>query len=225
MMSDSYSSYTYSDVDTQNMTWIERFCASPENLYMCEVDEEYIRDAFNLYGLDSDCPHYKKAISMILGSDESSSDSDSVDVDTNTLTDTAEYLYGMIHARYIISLDGLEAMLEKFKSRHFGVCPRVFCHEQPLLPVGLSDKPNVSGVKLFYPCCKEVYNPPEELGNIDGAFFGTTFPHMFLLQYPEYLSSPSDSYNPTIFGYRIHPSSPFYTQSANNKRTESDCSE
>jgi singapore isolate B (sub-type 7) whole genome shotgun sequence assembly, scaffold_0 len=59
------------------MTWIERFCASPENLYMCEVDEEYIRDAFNLYGLDSDCPHYKKAISMILGSDESSSDSDS----------------------------------------------------------------------------------------------------------------------------------------------------
>lgn len=121
----------------------------------------------------------------------------------------------------------------------------MFCHEQPLLPVGLSDKPNVSGVKLFCPCCKEVYNPPEELGSeclriesrvdIDGAFFGTTFPHMFLLQYPEYLSSPSDSYNPTIFGYRIHPSrseqgidlipSPFYTQSANNKRTESDCSE
>ena len=129
--------------------------------------------------------------------------------------------------------------------RHFGVCPRVFCHEQPLLPVGLSDKPNVSGVKLFCPCCKEVYNPPDELGSghlrvespvdIDGAFFGTTFPHMFLLQYPEYLSSPSDTYNPTIFGYKIHPSrwepaidlipSPFYTQSANNKRTESDGSD
>ena len=121
----------------------------------------------------------------------------------------------------------------------------MFCHEQPLLPVGLSDTPNVSGVKLFCPCCKEVYNPPEDLGSerlrigspvdIDGAFFGTTFPHMFLLQYPEYLSSPSNTYNPTIFGYKIHPSrseqvigligSPFYTQSANNKRTESDASE
>lgn len=58
-------------------TWIERFCAYPENAYLCEVDEEYIRDAFNLYGLDSDCKYYKQAISIMIDSECSSSDSSS----------------------------------------------------------------------------------------------------------------------------------------------------
>lgn len=58
-----------------------------------------------------------------------------MDVDTNTLTDTAEYLYGMIHARYIISLDGLEAMVSslllsnpswKSSSRDISACVRVY---------------------------------------------------------------------------------------------------
>ena len=43
---------------------------------MCEVDENYIRDSFNLYGLDNDCPLYKPALNLILDSDMSSSDSD-----------------------------------------------------------------------------------------------------------------------------------------------------
>ena len=58
-------------------TWIERFCAYPENAYLCEIDEEYIRDAFNLYGLDSDCKYYKQAIAIMIDSDCSSSDSSS----------------------------------------------------------------------------------------------------------------------------------------------------
>lgn len=92
----------------------------------------------------------------------------------------------------------------------------MYCHNQDLLPVGLSDKPNVDSVKLYCPCCKEIYNPPKVFESaigflvsgvdLDGAFFGTTFPHMFLLQYPRYLSTPSQSYEPTIFGYKIHQS-------------------
>ena len=62
---------------TSSRTWIERFCAYPENAYLCEVDEEYIRDAFNLYGLDSDCKYYKQAISIMIDSECSSSDSSS----------------------------------------------------------------------------------------------------------------------------------------------------
>ena len=27
--------------------------------------------------------------------------------------------------------------------------------------MGLSDKPNVDSVKLYCPCCKEIYNPPK----------------------------------------------------------------
>lgn len=44
---------------------------------MCEVDEEYIRDSFNLYGLDSGCALYKPAINLILNGESSSDDSDS----------------------------------------------------------------------------------------------------------------------------------------------------
>lgn len=42
---------------------------------MCAVDEDWIRDAFNLYGLDRDCRLYKPAINLILGYEEVSSDS------------------------------------------------------------------------------------------------------------------------------------------------------
>lgn len=44
---------------------------------MCEVDEEYIRDSFNLYGLDSGMALYKPAINLILNGESSSDDSDS----------------------------------------------------------------------------------------------------------------------------------------------------
>lgn len=56
-------------------SWISNFCRLRENSYMCAVDDEWIRDAFNLYGLDNDCRLYKPAINLILGYEDSSSDS------------------------------------------------------------------------------------------------------------------------------------------------------
>ena len=61
----------------REQTWIERFCNHPDNYYMCEVDEEYIRDSFNLYGLESGCALYKPAINLILDGESSSDDSSS----------------------------------------------------------------------------------------------------------------------------------------------------
>lgn len=54
--------------------------------------------------------------------------------------------------------------------------------------------------------------------DIDGAFFGTTFPHLFLLQYPNFLSTPSQKYQPTIFGFQIHESSPYYGKQDKKKK-------
>ena len=116
--SDSYSYDSYSDMDSEEATWIDRFCNNPDNCYMCEVDEDYIRDSFNLYGLDSGCALYKPAINLILDSESSSDDSSSEDYDMQELNDTAVYLYGMIHARYIITQDGMEAMVALSASRH-----------------------------------------------------------------------------------------------------------
>lgn len=61
-------------------------------------------------------------------------------------------------------------MHEKFKSCDFGRCPRVFCSGQACLPVGLSDVPRQSTVKLFCPKCEEAYYPRSKYhGNLDGA--------------------------------------------------------
>jgi casein kinase II subunit beta len=77
-------------------------------------------------------------------------------------------------------------MMEKFKNCDFGRCPRVYCNGQACLPVGLSDIPRQSTVKLFCPKCEDVYYPRSKYhGNLDGAYFGTTFAHLFQLTYPQ----------------------------------------
>ena len=98
----------------------------------------------------------------------------------------AEMLYGLIHARYILTSKGMAAMvriffwvmfyfyaynasgqnnplwssqLDKFKNYDFGRCPRVYCCGQPCLPVGQSDIPRASTVKIYCPRCEDVYYP------------------------------------------------------------------
>jgi hypothetical protein len=40
---------------------------------------------------------------------------------------------------------------------------------------------------------------------IDGAYFGATFPHLFLMTYPDLVPPPPTMvYVPRIFGFRIH---------------------
>lgn len=44
--------------------------------------------------------------------------------------------------------------------------------------------------------------------DIDGAYFGTTFPHLFFLEYPELKPSASEEkYVPRVFGFQLHETS------------------
>lgn len=196
----------------QDEPWIQWFCGLKGHEMFCEVERAYIEDGFNLYGLRMYASNFSDCIDLILdriGPDDS---------DDSHLTQNACTLYGLIHARYIITAHGLDAMYNKFAVKDFGICPLIQCNGQPTLPVGLSDEVGVDTVKIFCPKCKCVYHPPSRSkGNnvgifnnfVDGASFGTTFPHLFLMTFSNLVPDgiPSESaYVPRIFGFRVHQS-------------------
>ena len=89
------------------------------------------------------------------------------------------------HSSYIVTNRGMHAMYEKYRTAAFGRCPHVFCQGQPVLPVGLSDLPRNYTVNVFCPRCHGLFFPKStRQANIDGAYFGTTFPHLYLMTHP-----------------------------------------
>ena len=55
---------------SENKSWISRFCSRSDNCYFVEVEEDFITDAFNLYGINSDFHLYRQALSLILGDND-----------------------------------------------------------------------------------------------------------------------------------------------------------
>jgi len=180
--------------DFEEPTWISSFCSSPGNEYLIEVDEIWIKDDFNLFGLDDVVEDYRENLDIILNKSAS-------ETDENT-----HLLYGLIHARFLLTAWGLEKMYNRYKNRRFGVCPRFYCENSPVLPIGLSDFQGNFGVKHFCPKCSEVYESGIE---IDGAYFGTSFPHLLMQTYPNIIPDPVAvvKYVPRIFGFKVHHTS------------------
>lgn len=173
------------------------------NEFFCEVDEEYIQDEFNLTGLSKQVPYYEYALDMIL--DLESPADELTEEETSMVEASSKTLYGLIHARYLLTARGLQQMEKKYKAVCFGRCPRVYCQGQPVLPVGQSDTKREKSVKLFCPRCQDMYYPRGSHRGIDGAYFGTTFAHLFFLIYPELKpQKPPEVYTPRIYGFKVH---------------------
>lgn len=88
-------------------SWISWFLASKGNEYFCEVDDEYIIDRFNLTGLNQEVQGYSAAIELIT---DTAADQDLNDEQREQLEASARHLYGLIHARFIITSRGLAKM-------------------------------------------------------------------------------------------------------------------
>ncbi|KAF2448024.1 hypothetical protein P171DRAFT_441895 [Karstenula rhodostoma CBS 690.94] len=215
---DDFNSETDSDYTSY---WRDWFISSRGNEYFCEIDEEYLTDRFNLTGLNTEVQYYQYALDLVTDVFDFDCDDDM----REQIEKSARHLYGLVHARYIVTTRGLAKMvcraphklhrgapadvpsqLEKFKKSDFGKCPRVMCDSQPLLPMGQADIANSSPVKLYCARCEDLYNPKSSRhAIIDGAYFGTSFHNILFQVYPNMLPPKTQRrYEPRVFGFKVH---------------------
>ena len=67
----------------------------------------------------------------------------------------------------------------------------------------MSEELRTSRVKVYCPRCEEVYIPKKKCPDVDGAYFGCSFPSLFLMVLFYFFMNPSDNKNfPDII---VHP--------------------
>ncbi|ODQ65119.1 hypothetical protein NADFUDRAFT_46874 [Nadsonia fulvescens var. elongata DSM 6958] len=209
---DKFTRYEESDATSDSddsESWISNFCSQPGYDYFATVYEDFIEDDFNLTGLGALVPYYKDSMELILDIEP---EEPTNLPNMNNIEQSAELLYGLIHARFIVTRQGLEFMARKYECKHFGVCPRTFCEGTSLLPTGRHDLPGYESVRLYCPCCGDLYVPPNSrYHHIDGAFFGTSFVGLFLQMFPDVLKEceprRGKSFQLTLFGFKINEKS------------------
>lgn len=202
MMSDSTSS-DFSEEET----CIDWLLSQEGNHLLCRIEEDYIEDNFNLYGLSKIIPNFRDSIRLLL------SDSASVEgcLEEGWTGPSYEHLldlYGLIHARYILTSQGLNKMRRKLANNVFGTCPEAEFAESQVLPVGLSDHLRQGPPVGYCVASGEVYKMKAWGDYLDGAYFGTSFPHLLLMQNPAVHGPqgwpvPNTTYKPRIFGFKV----------------------
>ncbi|KAF4659722.1 hypothetical protein FOZ61_004532 [Perkinsus olseni] len=185
--------------------WIAWYCSLKGHEMFSEVDEDYIRDAFNLYGLRAKVQFYDHALEMIL-SDERPDEEDLADNDFLEIYREAVDLYGLIHARYCLTPRGLSVVKEKYLRGDYGTCPRVYCNGQHVLPTGrVGEELRVEPVKLYCPKCEQLYVPRQKHAHLDGAYFGASLPSLFFQTFPKLIPAEVPVYfEPRVFGFKVH---------------------
>lgn len=176
-------------------TWKEQFLSKQENKGLLNIPEAYLKDKFNIIGINKYIENVEKCHEVIVDASNSRKPADE------------STLYLLIHQRYALTTAGLERMFKRVLKAYYGHCRRLGCEEIPFIPMGLSNIPRVSSVKLFCYNCKNVYDPVNSYADLDGCAFGNTFPHLLYVTYKHNLKkNPKKEYVPRIFGFQIYNS-------------------
>jgi len=186
-------------------TWVEWFCSLKGNEFFVQVDEDYIQDDFNLVGLSQLVPYYEPALSILLDEDDQDNMPDS---DQEVLETACQMLYGLIHARFILTSRGIQALYEKYSEGVYGNCWNEACRSEDkfVLPIG-RDVVGEGGTDIFCPHCGERYVPRSaKLAQLDGAYFGSSAAHILVLQYISTINPGTTApFIPSLYGFRISP--------------------
>eukprot|EP00658_Telonema_sp_P-2_P078178 TRINITY_DN725_c0_g1_i8.p1 TRINITY_DN725_c0_g1~~TRINITY_DN725_c0_g1_i8.p1 ORF type:complete len:235 (-),score=68.28 TRINITY_DN725_c0_g1_i8:270-932(-) len=186
--------------------------SQPGNHLLIRVDEDYIEDSFNLYGLNKVIPNFRDTLRLLLTTAEDAEiclEEDWIGPGYQSLLD----LYGLIHARYILTTPGMNKIRRKLVNGVFGTSPN---HpDEKVLPIGLGDCLN-AGPPMGYNIARGEVVPMMCWGDkLDGAYFGTTAAHLFMMLNPA-LHGPQGwplkgvlhgqeqtEYQPRIFGFKV----------------------
>ncbi|XP_022901115.1 casein kinase II subunit beta'-like [Onthophagus taurus] len=199
--------------------FVVKLCMEEKHKWLCAIPIEFIINGANTRGFHSH-PMFEEAMLVLKGDLVITRISKSQE----PIVKAARGLYYLIHARYILTDQGLAYILKKYHNHEFGCCPRYFCYNQPVIPFGFSPDLERDTIQIFCGKCSEIYSPSNTVNHIDGAAFGPLLPEMFYLQFPHLRPQLSTKkFQPKLYGFKIHSSC--YQQETDTDDEDSDDAE
>ena len=184
------------------LIWVKNFLSFPSSYVFVDVDVKFLKEFLeNFVATSSLITDFKESKKLIFASSIKE-----VLAAPQSIQSQAEILYGLAHAKYLLTVEGQEKMISKQKSKIFAHCPRLYCQRTTCFPCGVSDSLQELSIKMYCPNCHEIYNVSDDLiSNIDGAYFGLKWLECVCQSHPELrLSSQTPEYVPRIYGFRIY---------------------
>ncbi|KAG6837424.1 hypothetical protein H0H93_009518 [Arthromyces matolae] len=164
-----------SSTPTSTLTWISWFCSLPGHEYFCEVTEDFIEDDFNLTGLNAMVPFWKEAMEMVLDVEPGEEDLEDEDYHFN---DNAP----------IQTRTPPKSLMSRLLNLLRRCCTALFTNVISLRELGCKQWYVANTFPPY--SASDTGTDIEKRAATTGAFFGTTFAHLFFQSYRELSPAP-----------------------------------
>ena len=170
-------------------SWLSWFLSQREAALFVEIDRDFLVSESMRPEIQEDIDNIETARSEMLGEHT-----------TDGMESEPVKLYGLIHARYLSTENGMQRMIEKRKQGKLPKCPRMLCNNCACVPVAVDGD---SRVKMFCPNCTDVYECKEY--DLDGKYFGKEWVHLLMKQHPEIVEGKkAEAYEPLVYGFKVY---------------------